>query len=103
MNSTHHSHLVATVITGLGISAQEKPSIYNPIAVDLLYSNNPDGSVRCIWSKGEWIKKLHMLLSSLGWQKALTGRLVLYTDVPTATILHMKWQQNKVIFLRSAS
>jgi hypothetical protein len=100
MNSNNNSHVFATVIAGLGISAEERPSIYSPIAVNLLYSNNPDGSVRFIWSKGDWMKKLHRLLFSLGWQKALPGGLVLYTDVPTATFLRMQCQQNKTISLR---
>lgn len=89
MKSYNNSHVFATVTSGLGISAEERPSVYTPIAVNLLYSNNPDGSVQCIWSKGEWMKKMHRLLFSLGWQNALPGRLVLYTDVPTATFLHM--------------
>jgi hypothetical protein len=95
MKSVNNSNIFAAVISGLGISAEEKPSIYSPIAVNVLYRNRPDGSVRFIWSKGEWMEKLHSLLSSLGWQYALTGTLVLYTDVPTVTSLQMKWQQNR--------
>jgi hypothetical protein len=91
---TNHD-VFSTVISGLGISAEKHPSVSFPIAVDLLYYDNPDGSVRCIWPKGEWMKKVHGLLSSLGWQNAMPGRLVLYTDVPTATLLHMQWQRNK--------
>jgi|SRR5690349_11475866 len=103
MKSNYNSQVFATVIKGLGIAAEEKPSIYSPIAVNVLYSNQPDGSVRCIWSKSEWIKKLHRVLSTLGWQNALTGKLVLYTDVPTATLLQMKWQQNKTIIFSATT
>jgi hypothetical protein len=99
MKSNNNSHVFAAVIAGLGISAQEQPSMCSPIAVNLLYSNNPDGSVRFIWSKGDWMKKLHRVLFSLGWQKALPGGLVLYTDVPTATFLRMQCQHNTTISL----
>lgn len=97
MKSNNNSQVFATVIKGLGIAAEENPSIYSPIAVNLLYSNQPDGSIRCIWSKNEWIKKFHSVLSRLGWQNALTDKMVLYIDVPTATLLQMKWQQHKTI------
>jgi len=100
MKSNHNPQVFATVISGLGISAEEKPSMYSPIAVNLLYSNSPDGSVRCIWSKGSWTTKAQRLLSTLGWQNALTDILVLYTDVPTATFLRMKWQQNNTIIFQ---
>jgi hypothetical protein len=99
MKSSNNAHVFATVINGLGISAEERPSVYSPIAVNLLYSNNADGSVRCIWSKGDWMKKLHQVLFSLGWQKALPGKLVLYTDVPTATFVRMQCQHNTTISL----
>ena len=97
MKAKTNQDVFATIISGLGISAEKYPSISFPIAVDLLYYNNPDGSVRCIWSKGEWMNKIHRVLSSLGWQNALPDRLVLYTDVPTATFLHMQWQQHKTL------
>lgn len=97
MKSNHASDVFATVIKGLGISAEEKPSVKTPIAVNLLYSNYPDGSVHCKWSKNEWIGKFHRLLHGLGWQNALRDNLVLYTDVPTATFLQMKWKENKMI------
>ena len=103
MKSNENRQLFATVTSALGISAEEKPSVSSPIAIKLLYSNSPDGSIRCTWSKGEWLNRFHGLLSSLGWQNALPGRLVLYTDVPTATFLQMKWQQNKSIIFHNAT
>ena len=99
MKSNSTPEVFATIISGLGISAEQQPSVYSPIAVNLLYSNNPDGSVRLIWSKGEWMKKMHQVLFSLGWQKALPGRLVLYTDVPTATFVRMQCEHNRTISL----
>jgi hypothetical protein len=104
--------LVASIIRDTGIVVADQPSVNYPIAVNLFYLNNADGSVRCIWAKGnrrpgfltsrrrQSVKakleaNLHRLLLNLG----LTGvlpydRLILYADVPTATYLQKQWSSN---------
>jgi hypothetical protein len=92
MKTSIHPAFITSVLRDLGISATDKPSIDSPIAVNLFYSKNTQGAIRFICPKTDFMAKIHSLLLSLGWGRALAyGKMVLYTDLPTATYLQVKW------------
>ncbi len=98
MKTNTNPALVVSIIRDSGIIASDKPSVNYPIAVNLFYCNNSDGSVRWIWPKGNRVagfSPIDRLCIALGLESVLSyGRLVLYTDVPTATYLQNQWRMN---------
>ena len=94
---------ITSLLRDLGISATDQPSIHSPIAVNLFYSKNTEGAIRFICPKTDFMARIHNLVLSLGWGRALAyGKMVLYTDLPTATYLQVKWT-NTTLFMTAGN
>lgn len=111
--STHpHLSLIQTITRNLGITVTPDPSVEHPIPVPLFFRNNPDGTLGWLWPKGSrlpgfpglphihlpenrWKAGLQKTLFTLGLTSFVAhGRLVVYTDVPTATYLQQQtWRR----------
>lgn len=110
MKSNNNKNLLESIIRDSGIVAVNSPSIHHPIPVALFYRHNPDGSVRWLLPKGDsqadlstshnavslkakLIPKLFKVFFVLGLGAFVAhGKLVLYTDLPSATYIQNQWK-----------
>ena len=111
MRNIRNLSRIKSIIRHSGISLKNSPSINFPIPVAVVYRNNSDGTVSWFWPKGnrqtalsrfcghdsrmvKWTSVIYNLFFSLGLEKFLAhGRLVIYTDLPTATYLEHQWSR----------
>jgi hypothetical protein len=109
MRNIRNLSRIKTMIRHSGITLKNSPSIEHPIPVAVFYRNNPDGTVSWFWPKGnretalskfynrgsrmvKWAASVYSLCFALGLESLLAhGRLVVYTDLPTATYLQQQW------------
>lgn len=112
MRNIRNLSRIKTLIRRSGIVLKNAPSIDHPIPVAVFYRNNPDGTVHGFWPKGNretafsaltrrssrvitWTLRVYSLFLALGLEGWLAhGRLVVYTDLPTATYLQQQWRSH---------
>jgi hypothetical protein len=110
MRNIRNLSRIKSTIRHSGITVKNSPSIDHPIPVAVFYRNHPDGTVSWFWPKGnrqtalsefcsrgsnivKWTSSVYSLCFALGLESLLAhGRLVLYTDLPTATYLQQQWE-----------
>lgn len=95
MRNIRNLSRIKSLIRHAGITVKNFPSIDHPIPVAVFYRNKPDGTVSEFWPKGNRqtaVSKNHHLFFALGLESLLAhGKLVIYTDLPTATYLQQQW------------
>lgn len=112
MRNIRNLSRIKTIIRHSGIALKNSPSVDHPIPVAVFYRNNPDGSVSWFWPKGnkqtalskfysrgsglvKWTTAMYNLFFDLGLENFLAhGKLVVYTDLPTATYLQHQWRRD---------
>lgn len=112
MRNIRNLSRIKAIIRHSGITVKNSPSIDHPIPVAVFYRNNPDGTVSWFWPKGnrqtalskfysrdsrvvKWTSGMYNLFFDLGLESFLAhGRLILYTDLPTATYLRVQWRRD---------
>jgi hypothetical protein len=112
MRNIRNLSRIKSIIRHSGITVKNSPSIDHPIPVAVYYRNNSDGTVSWFWPKGnrqtalstfysrssrivKWTFAVYSLCFALGLESFLAhGRLVLYTDLPTATYLQQQWRRD---------
>ncbi len=112
-NIRNLSH-IKSIIRHSGITVKNSPSVDHPIAVAVYYRNNSDGTVSWFWPKEtgrrpyskfynqdsrmvKWTSGMYSLFFTLGLESFLAhGRLVIYTDLPTATFLQQHWGRGEI-------
>ena len=110
MRNNHLLPLIQSIIYESGITVMANPSIDHPIPVPVFYRNSPNGTVCQLWPKGNsqaglfqksdgskenWLPGFQKFLFLIGFDWFLAhGRLVLYTDLPSATFLQRQWRRN---------
>lgn len=105
MRNIRNLSRIKTMIRHAGFTLKNSPSIDHPIPVAVFYRNNPDGSVGWFWPRGNrqtalsrlydrsslavsWRSRVYNIFFALGLEGFLAhGKLVVYTDLPTATDL----------------
>ena len=94
MRNIRNLSRVKSMIRHAGFTVKNAPSIDHPIPVAVFYRNNPDGTVSWFWPKGNRqtalskFSGMSRIFFSLGLESFLAhGRVVIYTDLPTATNL----------------
>ncbi len=114
MRNIRNLSRIKSIIRHSGITVKNSPSVDHPIAVAVYYRNNSDGTVSWFWPKGnkqtalskfysqdsrmvKWTSGMYSLFFTLGLESFLAhGRLVIYTDLPTATFLQQHWGRDEV-------
>lgn len=112
MRNIRNLSRIRTIIRHSGITVKNSPSIDHPIPVAVFYRNNSDGTVNWFWPKGnrqtafsklysrgshhiKWTLAIYSILFALGLEGFLAhGKLVVYTDLPTATYLQQQWKSD---------
>lgn len=112
MRNIRNLSRIKSIIRNSGITVKNSPSVDHPIPVAVFYRNNADGTVSWFWPKGnrqtaltslyshgsrsvKWVSGVYNAAFSLGLEGLLAhGKLVLYTDLPTATYLQHQWTRN---------
>lgn len=101
MRNIRNMSRIKSAIRHAGFSVKNFPSIDHPIAVRVFYRNKADGTVSWFWPKGNRQTALskfygvYKILFALGLESFLAhGRLVVYTDLPTATYLQQQWKRD---------
>ena len=112
MRNIRNLSRIKSIIRHSGITVKNSPSIDHPIPVAVFYRNNSDGMVSWFWPKGNRqtalskfysrssrIVKLtlgvYSIFFALGLESFLAhGRLIIYTDLPTATYLQQQWRRD---------
>jgi hypothetical protein len=113
MRNIRNLSRIKSIIRHSGISLKNSPSIDHPIPVAVFYRNKSDGTVSWFWPKGnrqtalskfcsnhsrieKWTTGMYNLCFFLGLERYLAhGRLVIYTDLPTATFLQQQWGRDQ--------
>lgn len=103
---------IKSIIRNSGVTVKNSPSVEYPIPVAVFYRNNSDGSLCWFWPKGnretalttlvkrsspsvKWAASLYNAFFSLGIEGLLAhGKLIVYTDVPTAAYLQHQWKRD---------
>ena len=112
MRNIRNLSRIKSIIRHSGITVKNSPSIDHPIPVAVFYRNNSDGTVSWFWPKGNrqtalskfygrgtstvnWTLSVYSIFFALGMESFLAhGRLILYTDLPTATYLQHQWKRD---------
>lgn len=110
MRNVRNLSSIKTIIRNSGVNVANSPSLQYPIPVAVFYRNNPDGSVGWFWPKGnketalttffsksstsvKWAAGMYNAFFSLGMEGLFAhGKLIVYTDVPTAAFLQHQWR-----------
>ncbi|MEO8583263.1 MAG: hypothetical protein ABI415_05670 [Flavitalea sp.] len=110
MRNIRNLSRIKSIIRHSGITVKNAPSMDHPIPVAVFYLNKSDGTVGGFWPKGnretalssfysrgsrivKWTFGVYSLCLALGLERLLAdGKLVLYTDLPTATYLQHQWR-----------
>lgn len=104
-NIRNLSH-IKTIIRHAGLTVKNSPSIDHPIPVAVFYRNTSQGTVSWFWPRGNrqtalakfchssrTLAVFYSLVFTLGLEGILAhGKLVVYTDLPTATYLQQLWK-----------
>lgn len=112
MRNIRNLSRIKSIIRHAGFTVKNAPSIDHPIPVAVYYRNASDGTLSWFWPKGNrqtalsklyergsrglnWTSAVYSLFFSLGLESFLAhGRLMIYTDLPTATYLQQLWKSN---------
>jgi len=106
MRNIRNLSSIKSIIRHSGITVKNSPSVDHPIPVAVFYRNNSDGTVSLFWPKGNketalsefyghGSRTVYNIFFALGLESLLAhGRLILYTDLPTATYLQLQWKRN---------
>jgi hypothetical protein len=106
MRNIQNLSLIKSIIRHSGVTVKNSPSVEHPIPVAVFYRNNSDGTISWFWPKGNketalpefygrGSRTVYNLFFALGLESFLAhGRLILYTDLPTATYLQLQWKRN---------
>jgi hypothetical protein len=112
MRNIRNLSRIKTIIRHSGITVKNSPSVDHPIPVAVFYRNSPDGTVSWFWPKGnrltalskmyshssrnvKWASAVYGVVFQLGLESFLAhGKVVLYTDLPTATYLRLQWTRD---------
>jgi hypothetical protein len=107
MRNIRNLSRIKSMIRHAGFTVKNAPSIDHPIAVAVFYRNNADGTVSWFWPKGNrqtalskfynrgsraanWTASVYRIFFALGLESLLAhGRMIIYTDLPTATSLKL--------------
>ncbi|MEP7257744.1 MAG: hypothetical protein ABI687_05140 [Flavitalea sp.] len=110
MRNIRNLSRIKSIIRYSGLTVKNSASVDYPIAVAVFYRNGSDGTVSRFWPKGnrqtalsmfcssgsrivKWTVAVYSLCFALGLESFLAhGKLVLYTDLPTATYLRNQWE-----------
>jgi hypothetical protein len=100
MRNIRNLSRIKTLIRHAGFSVKNTPSIDHPIAVAVFYRTKPDGTVGWFWPKGNRqlalskLSRVSKFFFNLGFETFIAdGRLVIYTDLPTATDLRFQFME----------
>jgi hypothetical protein len=113
MRNIRNLSSIKSTIRNSGVTVKNSPSLEYPIPVAVFYRNNADGTVSWFWPKGnretalttllrhssssvKWVAGVYNAVFSLGMEGLLAhGKLILYTDVPTAAFLQHQWRRSE--------